>query len=471
VTNTGNVSLTNVTVVDPLPGLSAVSFTGGDTDTDNELDLTETWTYSATYVITQDDVDAGVVNNIATTDSDETPPTTDPETTPLPQNPEIMIVKTGIFDAGDDGFSQVGELITYTFTVTNTGNISLTNVTVDDPLPGLSAITFTGGDADNDSELDVTETWTYSATYAITQTDINAEVVNNTATTDSDESDPDDDDEMTPLPPGCIIIEAFVYIEGAVITTDGAENYNLPMRTQLNSFGLLPGQTFANFFSGEEFYNPAGQPYAGAPWNYAGDEGSAFDSEGDVANADAGYPSTVVDWVLVSLRATPDATGEPLCESAALLHSDGHIEFIDGFSPCCGLDPQGTYYLVIEHRNHLIVMSDSALSIVDGTISYDFRTQQSYIVDFGGFGTAIGQKELIVDGQTVYVMFGGNGNQVIDTNADTDVNFDDRSFWELQNSVFGRYLGGDYNLNGDTNFNDRRVFEINNSKFTSVPRD
>jgi hypothetical protein len=108
---------------------------------------------------------------------------------------------------------------------------------------------------------------------------------------------------------------------------------------------------------------------------------------------------------------------------------------------------------------------------VDGTIHYDFRTQQSYIDDFGGFGTAVGQKELSVDGQTVYVMLGGNGNQVADTNADTDVNFDDGTFWELENSIFGRYLGGDYNLNGDTNFNDRRVFEINNSKFTSVPRD
>jgi hypothetical protein len=340
-----------------------------------------------------------------------------------------------------------------------------------DPLVGLSAVSFTGGDTDGDNELDVTETWTYTATYAITQDDINARVVNNTATTDSDESDPDDDDEMTPLPPGCITIEAFVYLEGAVVATNGSETYDLPMRTDLNGFSVLPGQVYSNIFNGDEFYNPAGQPYNAAPWNYNGAEGDGFDSEGNVTNASAGYPVEVVDWVLVSLRTSPDDTGTPLCQSAALLYSDGRIVFVDEFGGCCALDPDGSYYLVIEHRNHLIVMSDVALPIVDGKITYDFRVQQSYIDDLGGFGTAVGQKELIVDGQTIFVMYGGNGEQVLDVNADTDINFDDRTFWEIENGVFGRYRRGDYNLNGDVNFNDRRVFEVNNSKFTSVPRD
>jgi len=93
--------------------------------------------------------------------------------------------------------------------------------------------------------------------------------------------------------------------------------------------GVLPGQTYENLLLGTTTYTPAGQPYSIAPWNYPGTEGSLFDSGGNVANGKAGYPSTVVDWVLVSLRDKPDATGVTLCQAAALLHKDGHIEFVE----------------------------------------------------------------------------------------------------------------------------------------------
>ncbi|WP_452222545.1 DUF7507 domain-containing protein, partial [Lacinutrix chionoecetis] len=67
---TGNVSIDNVVVTDPLleaPNpVVAIVFTSGDTDGDNELDPTETWTYPANYAVTQDDIDAGQVTNQAT---------------------------------------------------------------------------------------------------------------------------------------------------------------------------------------------------------------------------------------------------------------------------------------------------------------------------------------------------------------------------------------------------------------------
>ena len=93
----------------------------------------------------------------------------------------IAVVKTSSYDDGGD-CSQVGEFIDYTFTVTNQGNIGLSVISVTDPLPNISTITYVSGDTDGDSELDVTETWIYTASYAITQDDIDAGEVVNQAT-------------------------------------------------------------------------------------------------------------------------------------------------------------------------------------------------------------------------------------------------------------------------------------------------
>jgi hypothetical protein len=168
--------------------------------------------------------------------------------------------------------------------------------------------------------------------------------------------------------------------------------------------------------------------------------------------------------VLVSLRSTTE--GLPLCMKAALLHTDGHIEFVNGGFSCCDLDSHSSFYLVIEHRNHLIVMSHEPVSVINSTLTYDFRSHQSYIFDPFGFG-GYGQKEIIPG---VFAMYAGNGNQSASANSDTDINLDDRSYWDSQNGTSGRYRNGDYNMNGDCNLNDRISWEFNNGKFSTVPR-
>ena len=87
----------------------------------------------------------------------------------------------------------MGETISYTFTVSNDGNVTLTNVTVSDP-----KVTVSGGP----TTLDVGETdsTTFTGTYTITQADIDAGKVDNTATADSDESAPADGSTSTELP-------------------------------------------------------------------------------------------------------------------------------------------------------------------------------------------------------------------------------------------------------------------------------
>jgi len=114
-------------------------------------------------------------------------------------------------------------------------------------------------------------------------------------------------------------------------------------------------------------------------------------------------------------------------------------------------------------------MSHEPISIVNSKVSYDFRIQQSYVLVDGGWGTeAYARQKEILPGK--FAMFAGNGKQDGSSNADTDITFDDRTYWEMQNGIFGRYLNGDYNMNGDCNFNDRILWEFNNGKFTSVPR-
>ena len=115
-----------------LPATQSWRFAPGQTDTT---------TITGTYVLVPDDLTAGEVVNTATVTGNPPtgPPLTDDDTTttPLPQVPGIDLVKA-ITDSSDlDDGAQVGDTITYDFTVTNTGNVPLRDVTIVDALPGV----------------------------------------------------------------------------------------------------------------------------------------------------------------------------------------------------------------------------------------------------------------------------------------------------------------------------------------------
>ena len=91
--------------------------------------------------------------------------------------PNIIVLKVDTFnDENGDGFAQVGETISYAFTVTNTGTVPLGNITITDPLVEVSGGPLTilePGESDST---------TFTATYVITQADIDAGSFQNTAT-------------------------------------------------------------------------------------------------------------------------------------------------------------------------------------------------------------------------------------------------------------------------------------------------
>ncbi|KAG1654010.1 Serine-aspartate repeat-containing protein D [Nymphon striatum] len=140
-----------------------------------------------TYVVTQADVDAGKIDNIgsATTPDVENIPDV-PISTPIEPIGKIALEKTGTLDKGADNTVSVGDLINYTFKVTNTGSVTLTNVIVSDPkvtVIGTPIASMAPGAVDSTS---------YTASYAITQIDIDAGVFENIA--DVTGKDPSDND-------------------------------------------------------------------------------------------------------------------------------------------------------------------------------------------------------------------------------------------------------------------------------------
>ncbi|MEX2557216.1 MAG: choice-of-anchor P family protein [Actinomycetota bacterium] len=188
VTNVGNVTLTGITVTDPLSGLSAISCPG------TSLAPGASMTCTATYAITQADINAGSVTNTATADSNQSGPDSDTNVEPITQTAAINLDKEGTLALGGNGSANPGDVISYTFVVTNTGNVTLTGITVTDPKVGLSAISCPA------TALAPGASMTCTATYTITQSDIDAGSVTNTGTADSTQSEPDSDTNIEPIP-------------------------------------------------------------------------------------------------------------------------------------------------------------------------------------------------------------------------------------------------------------------------------
>jgi len=182
VENTGNVTVSNVTVTDPLTGLNATiaSLAPGASET-----------YTQTYTISQADLDAGSVVNTVAVSGDgpgEDPVTDDDSETVIgEQSPGLVVTKT----ASPATYSAVGDVITYTIVVENTGNVTVSNVAVSDPLTGLNAMI---------ASLAPGASETYTQTYSITQADLDAGSVVNTVSVSGDGPGEDpvtDDDEET----------------------------------------------------------------------------------------------------------------------------------------------------------------------------------------------------------------------------------------------------------------------------------
>ena len=185
---------------------------------------------------------------------------------------------------------------------------------------------------------------------------------------------------------------------------------------------------------------PSAAPYDAAPWSCANPSGGPPSPP---------PPPTVVDWVLVELR-SGDPMAPPMTREAcvaALLLSDGSIVARDGTSPVSlTVGVSGSYYIALYHRNHLTVLSATAVDISSGSATYDFTQAGS------AFGTA---PQTEVD-TVVFALWAGIGN------ADDQVTAPDFNLYSADTAAGSTgYEDSDYNLDGQVTAPDFNLYSAN----------
>ena len=191
VKNDGNLTIKDITVTDELTG---------DKWTIASLAPNESKEFTAEYVVTEADILAGEVVNVATgkgtspdPDQPDVPvvPGEDPEPTEEKKGHLTIEKVTTSTAKAEDGKYALGEEITYKITVKNDGNLTITDITVTDELTG---------DEWTIASLAPGESKEYTAKYVVTEADILAGEVVNVATAKGTSPDPDEPE--VPVDPG-----------------------------------------------------------------------------------------------------------------------------------------------------------------------------------------------------------------------------------------------------------------------------
>ncbi|MEL7534296.1 MAG: lamin tail domain-containing protein, partial [Bacteroidota bacterium] len=87
--------------------------------------------------------------------------------------------------------------------------------------------------------------------------------------------------------------------------------------------------------------------------------------------------TAIVDWIWVELRDENDST-QTLAARPALIRRDGKIVDLDGASLLSFPDlSSGNYFIVIRHRNHLPVMTETAVGLSATSLILDFTNPNS----------------------------------------------------------------------------------------------
>jgi uncharacterized repeat protein (TIGR01451 family) len=152
--------------------------------------------------VTQADIDAGTYNNTACVDDGAggAAEACDDADVPAVQSPQLTVDKSSTTTV----ITTVGQVVPYTFVVTNAGNVTLTGVTLTDTK--VSSLTCTPSQP---ATLAPGATMNCSGNHTVTQAEFDDASHNlvNTATADSDQTGPATDSVTIPITPPTIVAQ------------------------------------------------------------------------------------------------------------------------------------------------------------------------------------------------------------------------------------------------------------------------
>jgi hypothetical protein len=202
---------------------------------------------------------------------------------------------------------------------------------------------------------------------------------------------------------------------------------------------------------------PAVEPYTALGYTHVGGGGATV-APGVLT---AGGSNAIVDWVVVELRdATTPST--VLATRSALLQRDGNVVAMDGVSSVTFTQTSGTYFIALRHRNHLSVMTASAVALGSAPVAVDFSsgatatfgTQARKAVG-GGAAQVLWAGDVTFNGQIKYTGSGNDRDPILVTVGSTTPN----------NVVSNTYSTRDVNMNGQVKYtgtgNDRDPILVN----------
>lgn len=191
-----------------------------------------------------------------------------------------------------------------------------------------------------------------------------------------------------------------------------------------------------------EGHLPLSQPFSTSPWNYGGTES---------VSGIAQLPANTTDWVLIEVR---DAVNPALLldRQAGFVLRNGTVVRPNGTAGILfdGISA-GNYLLAVRSRNHLPIVSSSAVLLPNVGNPYDFTNAAN---------KAMGANQQVQVSASIWAMLAG------DFNANGIINYSDYNVWAAQiatGNTNNNYFKADVTLDGDVNTADFDKYRPNDA--------